>query len=249
MASVRIAAFGAAMAVFGLFGAGLTGCSASKTETAAPAKPSLSASALQKDLSDRLQKAGTPAKSVTCKGEVAGEVGQTARCDVSFGDTNNIEALVTVTKVDGSTVDFDVLPAMTREQVDKAVAGLSSAPTATCASGLDGKVGETTKCEVTIDGQPAKRVVEVAKVDPAKLGIELSVFKLLPKQQVEDVLMQKLGADGKPVETIDCVDDVVAKVGATAECVAVTGNDKTGYDVTVTEAEEGNIAVDYQAKS
>jgi hypothetical protein len=188
------------------------------------------------------------AKSVTCKDDLVGEIGKTARCDISFSDTNNIEAVFTATKVEGKTVDFDITPAMTKEQVDKAVAGIASVPSATCASGLDGKVGETTKCEITIDGKPAKRVVEVTEVDAAKFGMELSVYMLLPKQQVADVLMQKLGSDGKPVETVDCIDDMVSKVGSTVECAAVTGNDKTGYVVTVTEAEGDNVNFDYKAK-
>jgi hypothetical protein len=60
--------------------------------------------------------------------------------------------------------------------------------------------------------------------------------------------MQKLGSDGKPVETVDCIDDMVSKVGSTVECAAVTGNDKTGYVVTVTEAEGDNVNFDYKAK-
>lgn len=249
MKMATIGACGAAVALTGLLGAGLTGCSASvKTETSVSKKASVSAEDLQKDLTDRLGAAGMTAKSVTCKDELVGEVGKTARCDVSFSDTNNVEAVFTATKVDGSTVEFDITPAMTKEQVEKAVAGLASAPSATCASGLDGTVGETTQCEIMIDGQPSKRVVEVADVDPGKLGIELSVYMLLPKQQVEEVLMQKLGSDGQPVETVDCADDVMSKVGSTVECAAVTGNDQTGYVVTVTEAEGDTVNFDYKAK-
>jgi hypothetical protein len=232
-----------AVALAGLFAVGLSGCSVSVST-----QSSVAADTLQKDLTDRIAKAGMTAKSVTCKDDLVGEIGKTARCDISFSDTNNIEAVFTATKVEGKTVDFDITPAMTKEQVDKAVAGIASVPSATCASGLDGKVGETTKCEITIDGKPAKRVVEVTEVDAAKFGMELSVYMLLPKQQVADVLMQKLGSDGKPVETVDCIDDMVSKVGSPVECAAVTGNDKTGYVVTVTEAEGDNVNFDYKAK-
>jgi hypothetical protein len=249
VAKSTISACGAVIALTGLLGAGLVGCSASvKTETPVSTKAAVSAGDLQKDLTERLSTAGVTAKSVTCKDELVGEVGKTARCDVSFGDTNDIEAVATVTKVDGSSVDFDVIPAMTKSQVEKGVAGMAAAASATCASGLDGKVGETTKCELMIDGQPVKRVVEVAKVDSAKLGIELSAYLLLPKQKVEEVLLQKLGADGQPVETVDCVEDVVSKVGSTVECAAVTGNAKTGYVVTLTEVEGDNVDIDYKAK-
>lgn len=249
MVKKDLALCGAAVALAGLLGTGLSGCSASvHVGSSASKTASVSADDLQKDLTNRITQGGMTVQSVTCKDELVGEVGKTARCDVSFSDTNNIEAVFTATKVEGSTVSFEITPAMTKEQVEKAVAGLASAPSATCASGLDGKVGETTKCEIMIDGKPAKRIVEVSTVEPAKLGIELSVFALLPKEQVADVLMQKLGSDGQPVETVDCVDDMVSKVGSTVECAAVTGNDKTGYVVTVTEVEGDNVNFDYKAK-
>lgn len=224
----------------------LSGCSA-KVETSTT--KAVSADALQKDLTDRITNAGMKVQSVTCKEDLVGEVGKTARCDVSFNDTNSVEAVLTTTKVDGDTVNFDMAPAMTKVQVEKAVAGLSSVPTATCASGLEGKVGASTKCETTQDGTTTKRIAEVANVVPEKLGIELSVYTMLPKQKVEEVLMQKLNADGTPAETVECVDDVASKVGSAVECVTVTGNDRKGYDVTVTEAQDvDNFDVDYKAK-
>ena len=248
MVNKSVACLGA-VAVAGLLGTGLSGCSAKvETSTSASKQASVSADQLQKDLTDRLDKAGMTTKSVTCKDELVGEVGKTARCDVSFSDTNSLEAVFTATKVDGSTVSFDIAPAMNKEQVEKAVASLSAVASATCASGLDGKVGESTKCETTQDGTTTKRIAEVANVVPEKLGLELSVYTVLPKQKIEEVLLQKLSSDGKAVETVECVDDVASKVGSTVECVTVTGNDKVGYDVTVTEAEGDNVNLDYKAK-
>lgn len=242
----ELVAFCGVAAAAGLF---LSGCSV-KVETSAGVskEASVSAEDLQKDLNDRLSKAGMTVKSVTCKDDLVGEVGKTAACDVAFSDTNNVEAVFTATKVEGSTVDFDITPAMTKEQVEKAVAGMASAPSATCAAGVDGTVGASTTCEVTRDGAPTEVVTEVAKVDPAKLGLELSVFTMVPKQRVEEVLMQKLASDGTPVETVECVDDIASKVGSTVECVTVTGNDRQGYDVTVSEAQGDTVNFDYKAK-
>lgn len=245
MVNTRIAACCGVIAAAGLLGAGLSGCSA-KVEMSKQA--SVSADDLQKDLTDRIAKAGMTVKSVTCKDELVGEVGKTARCDVSFSDTNTIEAVFTATKVDGSTVSFDITPAMNKEQVEKAVAGLASAPSATCEAGLDGKVGASTKCVINLAGKTSNRIVEVTQVDPTKLGMELSAIQLVPKQQVGEVLMQQLAADGQPVETVECVDDVAAKVGSTVECVTVTGNEKQGFDVTVTEAQDDNVNFAYKAK-
>ncbi|MFM9035368.1 MAG: DUF4333 domain-containing protein [Mycobacterium sp.] len=241
----RIAACCGVVAAAGLLSAGLSGCSA-KIETSKTV--AVSANDLQKELGDRIAKGGMTVKSVTCKDDLAGEVGKTARCDVAFSDTNTIEAVLTTTKVEGSTVSFDINPAMTKEQVEKAVAGMASSPSATCAAGLDGKVGESTRCEIKLGDTTSKRIVEVTQVDPARLGMELSAIELVPKQQVGEVLMQQLGADGQPVETVECVDDVAKKVGSTVECVTVTGNDQQGYDVTVTEATDDNVDFGYKAK-
>ena len=227
----------------------LTGCSAKvETSTSVSKEASVSADALQKDLTDRITKAGMTVKSVTCKDDLVGEVGKTARCDVAFSDTNNIEAVLTTTKVEGDTVSFDMSPAMTKDQVEKAVAALASVPTATCATGLEGTVGASTKCDTTQDGTTTKRIAEVAEVVPEKLGLELSVYTLLPKQQIEEVLLQKLSSDGTPVETVECVDDVASKVGSVVECVSVVGTDKTGYDVTITQVEGDIVDLDYTAK-
>lgn len=58
-------------------------------------------------------------KSVTCKDDLVGEVGKTAGCDVDFNDTNSVEAVFTATKVEGTTVSFDIAPAMTKDQLRK----------------------------------------------------------------------------------------------------------------------------------
>lgn len=240
--NAKIVAWCGMVAAAGILG---SGCSA-KVETSST--KSVSAADLQTNLADRLTAAGSPPKTVTCKGDLTGEVGKTARCDVVFSDTNSLEAIVTATNVDGTDITYELTPAMTKDQVEKAVAGIAAVPSAKCDAGLDGKVGETTSCEITQDGQPANRIVEVAKVDPATLGIELSVFMLLPKEQVQEVLLQKLSSDGTPVETVECVGDVSSKAGSTVECVAVTGNDRQGYDVTVIGAEGDNVDLDYEAK-
>lgn len=240
----NVAVWCGVVAATGLVGAGLSGCSATETKVG----KSVSAAELGTNLTERLTAAGTPPQSVTCKSDLVGEVGKTSRCDVVFSDTNSLEAIVTTTGADSSEVTYDLTPAMTREQVEKAAAGLSSAQSAKCDAGLDGKVGTTTNCEVTLDGQTSKRIIEVAAVDPDKLGIELSAFMLLPKQQVQEVLMQKLSADGTAVETVECVDDVSAEVGSVVECVAVTGDQQQGYDVTVMESEGDTVNFDYKAK-
>lgn len=234
-----IAACGAALAVAGLLGAGLTGCSTKASTTSA-----VSAGDLQKQITDQLTEAGNAPKSVSCSDELVAEVGKSAMCDAVFSDVNSVQAKVTVTSVKDSNVSFELSPSLTKEQLEKTVSAIDDTQTATCESGLDGAVGATAKCEVTVDGMAAKRAVEVEAVDG--LQLDLGVVPMVPKEKVQEVLLQKLNADGTPAETVECVDDAMAKAGTFVECVAVTGDQKKGYEVTVTTIEGDNVDVEYK---
>ncbi|MCH9720872.1 MAG: DUF4333 domain-containing protein [Actinomycetia bacterium] len=229
------AAAGAALAMAGLLGAGLTGCS---TTT------SLSAADLQTRLADQQTEAGDPPQSVTCNGDLIGEVGKTTVCDVVFSDTNSVEATVTATGVDGSDVSFDVSPSVTKEQLETGVSGNDDAQAVTCDSGLEGTVGSSANCEVTVGGVTAKQVIVVENVNGLEIDVEM--FPVVAKEKVQEVLLQKLNADGSPAETVECVDDIVARPGTYGECVAVTGDQKQGYDVTVTTVDGDNVDIEYQ---
>ncbi|HOB48613.1 MAG TPA: DUF4333 domain-containing protein [Mycobacterium sp.] len=106
MKTTNLAACAAALAAFGLLGAGLTGCSGS-VEVKTGKTPSASAADLQKDLTERLTKAGNAPQSVTCRQDLVGEKGKTATCDVVFSDTNSVEAVLTATSVEGDSINFD----------------------------------------------------------------------------------------------------------------------------------------------
>ena len=81
---------------------------------------------LEKDISERLEKAGQKPQTVTCKDDLQGEVGKSTRCEVVLSNTNSFEPVVTVTKVEGTTVSYDMTPAVSKTQLEKAVAGLVS---------------------------------------------------------------------------------------------------------------------------
>lgn len=169
-AMTRIATGTATLVTVGLLGVGLSGCSV-KVET--NTGKAVSAVDLQKDLTDRLTKAGSPPQSVTCGSDLVAEVGKTAACEVVLSETNVVEAEITATKVDGSTVDFTYAPALTTAQLQKAVMGLAEADSVTCDAGLTGKVDATTKCQVVKDGTTTDANVVVTKVDG--LSIDFSV--------------------------------------------------------------------------
>ena len=168
--TTRIATGAAALVLVGLLSVGLSGCSV-KVET--QNAKSVSAADLQKDLTDRLTKAGSPPESVTCSSDLVAEVGKTASCDVVISASNVVEADITATKVDGSTVDFTYAPALTKAQLQKAVMNLAQAESVTCDAGLAGKVDAVTKCQVVRDGTTTDANVVVTKVDG--LSIDFSV--------------------------------------------------------------------------
>lgn len=158
----------AALVAVALGVAGLAGCSV-KVETNKTL--TVSAAELQKDLTDRLTKAGNSPKSVTCNGDLTGEVGKTASCEVVMTESNVVQANVTVDKVDGTNVDFTYSPALTQQQLEKAVKGMAAAESVTCDAGLDGKVGAMTKCQIVRDGNPTEANVEATKVEGLSIDL------------------------------------------------------------------------------
>lgn len=241
MTTTRTATGVTALAMVALLGAGLSGCSAKgETKSAGP----ISAADLQKALTDQFAGSDSAPKSVTCKDDLIAEVGKTASCDVALSDTNSVDAVFTVTGVKDGVPTYEISPELTKEQLAQTVSGMSGASTVTCATGLVGTIGATAQCDTTLDGVATKRVVEVDNV--SGLVLDVSTKRLWPKEKVQEILLQKLNADGTPVETVECVDGVVAQTGTNVECVAVTGNQKKGYVVTVTTFDDDNLGIDYQ---
>jgi Domain of unknown function (DUF4333) len=125
-------------------GALVSGCS---VNLGADGKPTVSKGSLQTDIADRLTAAGEQPESVTCKEDLVGEVGKTARCEVVMSPTNSFEPVVTVTRVDGTTVDYEMTPAVSKEQLEQAMSRLVTAAagvqvdSVSCESGLQGNVG------------------------------------------------------------------------------------------------------------
>lgn len=246
MTTTNFTAGAAALAAFGLLGAGLTGCSGSFS-VGTKSTPAVSGPDLQKELTDKLTAAGNAPQSVTCKQDLPGEVGKTATCDVVFSDTNSVEAILTATSVEGDTVNFDIAPALNKEQLQKAVAGLASTPTVRCDAGLAGTVGASATCEVDVNGVVFKRIVTVSAV--SGLAMDLDVTPVASKQQVEDMLMERLAADAAgPPDSVACVDDVVAKAGNTVECVVTAAGTDQNFLVTVTTVDGDTINFDYAAQ-
>lgn len=169
-----------------LLGFGLSGCSAkgdgpkadekagekAGEKPSATSTPSMSAADLQKSLATRISTA-TPPKSVVCATDLTGEVGKTTSCEVAVNDNTSVQVNVTVTKVNGTNIDYDFAPAMTKAQLEKAFAANVSAEV-TCDAGLDGKVGSSTTCHITKDGTTDDTTVSVSKVQGLYMSLSTS---------------------------------------------------------------------------
>ena len=239
-----------ALAAAACTGAILTGCSFS----IGGGKPVVAKSDLQKDISERLDKAGQKPQSVTCKDDLQGEVGKTTRCEVVLSDTNAFEPIVTVTKVDGTTVSYEMTPAVSKEQLEKSVsnlvAGASGAKvdSVVCESGLEGKKGAEVRCDVTAGGVTLKRTVDVTKVDG--LLMNYTVIPVLTKEQVQESLLDELANQlGQRPDSAECSDNLEGKPGNTIECKVTAGTEKQDFVLTVSNVDGDKINYRYDPKS
>ena len=212
--------------------------------------PAVGKDALQTDIATRLANAGEKPQSVTCKEDLVGEVGRTARCEVVMSPTNSFEPVVTVTGVDRGSIDYEMRPAVSKGQLEKAVSRLvadaARAPVASvsCESGLDGKVGATAHCEVDAGGVTLRRTVEVNKVEC--LMMTFDVVPVLTKEEVAGSLLDEFERQsGRRPDSAQCAGNLEGKAGNTVDCTIVTGQDAASYTLTVTTVSGGSINYNY----
>jgi Domain of unknown function (DUF4333) len=142
--------------------------------------PTVSAEDLQNDIKDRLTEAEETPESVRCKDDLEGVVGRTTRCEVVLSATNAFEPIVKVTKVEGTTVSFEMTPALSQQQLEKAVGAVveenssEQVDTVRCEGALEGKVGNKANCTVECAGETMKTVVEVSEVSGLLMNIEVN---------------------------------------------------------------------------
>ncbi|SBS70268.1 conserved exported hypothetical protein [uncultured Mycobacterium sp.] len=237
---------GAALAAAGLAGAVLAGCSFNVSTGV-----SVSKTDLEKDISERLAKAGQKPQTVTCKDDLKGEVGKTTRCEVVLSSDNSFEPVVTVTKVEGTTVSYDMAPALSKTQLEKGVSGLLAkasnvtVDSVSCDSGLDGKEGTETHCDVTVAGVTSKRTVVVTKVEG--LMLYFNVLPVLEKAQVESSLLDQLATQlGSRPDSATCTGDLEGKVGNSITCTVVAGSETQDFALTVTDVNGDRIDFNYK---
>jgi len=206
--------------------------------------------ALQTDIANRLAKAGEKPQSVTCKDDLIGEVGKTARCEVVISPTNSFEPVITVTGVDGSTINYEMSPALSKEQLEKAVSRMvadaahAHVASVSCESGLEGKVGATAHCEVDSGGVKLRRTVKVNSVEGLMMNFD--VVPVLTKEEVASSLLDELQRQlGRRPDSAQCTGELEGEVGNTVDCTVVTGSGTAAFTLTVTNVTGGSINYSY----
>lgn len=92
---------------------------------------------------------------------------------MAVSDNASVQANITVTKANGSDIDYNFTPSMTKDQLEKAFSANVNAQV-TCDAGLDGKVGSSTTCHVTKDGTTDDTTVSVSKVQGLYMSLSTS---------------------------------------------------------------------------
>jgi hypothetical protein len=212
--------------------------------------PAVGRDALQTDIAARLAEAGEQPQSVMCKEHLVGELGKTTRCEVVMSATNSFEPVITVTGVDGSAITYEMRPAISKEQLEKAVSRLVvdaarlQGASVSCGSGLEGKVGATAHCEVDAGGVKLWRTVEVNSVDGLMMNFD--VVPVLTKEEVASSLLDEFQRQlGPRPDAAQCTGNLEGKAGNTVDCTVVTGQDTRTFTLTVTTVSGGSINYSY----
>ena len=217
-----------------------------------PSTATVSKADLQKDISQRLADAGQMPQSVSCPDDLVGQVGQSTRCEVTISATSSLEPIVTVTSVEGTKVNYDITPAVSKTQLEASVAQLvansTKAPVASvsCESGLQGKIGAVAYCEVSAGGATTRRTVDVTNV--SGLAMNYALVPILPKAVVQGSLVFQMNQIGQHPDSVTCAGDLEGKLGNTVECTALTAGQTKTYILTVTAVTGDNITYKYAPK-
>jgi hypothetical protein len=94
--------------------AAVSGCTINIGNRIPPSTATVSKEDLQKDISQRLADAVQTPQSVSCPADLLGQPGQSTRCEVTMSATSSFEPIVTVTSVEGTKVNYDITPAVSK---------------------------------------------------------------------------------------------------------------------------------------
>jgi len=222
--------------------------------------PRVAKGALEKMVTEQLAHSGVTPQSVVCLEDLVGQIGQTARCDVTVTPVNSFEPVITVTGVKGPNIDYAMVPSVNKTQLQASVTDMITRSTKTapdsvsCESGLEGKVGAVAYCNVTSAGATTRQAVAVSQVQGLSMNYGLAQpngvpggapgtapGQTLPKSVAEGALMAQLRHTGQNPDSATCAGDLTVQIGASLPCTAVTAGQSQNYVLTVASVVNGNI--------
>lgn len=191
-------------------------------------------------------------KSVTCPSDLKGEVGQTTDCTFEE-DGETLSVKVTVTKVEGSAVLFDINPEPPKKiGTDELADAVSSQiekdagftpESVDCPDEVDRKKDEMTRCAYTSDGIAYPVNVTITDVDGADFTVGVDEIPTVPAeavaQNIVDNLTQQFGLP--PGSTATCPGPLDGVVGTEMRCELFDTADTYGVTVTVNEVQGTNV--------
>jgi uncharacterized protein DUF4333 len=143
--------------------------------------PTVDKDALANEVSHQIEgQLGHAPKSVTCPDGLKREVGAQLRCEVGDGDAK-YGVNITVTKVEGSDVEFSITDFVDKDAVAQQVSAqlaeqVGHAPeSVTCPEDLEGKVGAKLRCELEDGGSTYGVDVTVTKVNGTNIKFNIKV--------------------------------------------------------------------------
>ncbi|GAS95590.1 uncharacterized protein RMCC_2556 [Mycolicibacterium canariasense] len=136
---------------------------------------------VQNQISEKVtEQGGTKPASVTCPADLKAEIGATLDCTMSDG-SKDYGVNVTVTSVDGKTVNFDIVQTVDKNAVAEQISQQLSqqvgrAPeSVTCPSDLKGDKGQTLRCQLTDSGETYGVTVTVTSVKGGDVKFDFKV--------------------------------------------------------------------------
>ncbi len=206
---------------------------------------------VEADLAAIVREAGAEPERVTCRDDLVGEVGQSTECEIEVTPTEFLLApTVTVTSVEGDTVNWEYTPALTQKQlerqmVDEAARMSGKAPdSVSCEGGLEAEKGTFTYCHFTADGVTVRRAIKVTNVD--KLQISKRVLAVLPRAAAEKSLTEELIPQIGQPDAVTCAGDLDGEEGKTVECTVVAGPESQDFLLTVESVHGEQILFRYE---
>jgi hypothetical protein len=113
----------------------------------------------------------------------------------------------------------------------------------TCPEDLNAEVGETVRCEFTVDGQPVDAVAKVTSIEGDRANFDITtearpVAKDLLSQKVGEQVAQQLGVQ---LDSTECSGDLQPQVNDSVTCTVSSAGETLDVLVTVTSVDGGLI--------